>query len=51
MLPTGPSSTPRPQRADARRNVGAILDAAALCLTRNPEASIAESPRSQASAA
>ena len=33
---------PRPQRADARRNIAAILDAAVLCLTRNPEASIAE---------
>ena len=32
----------RPQRADARRNVAAILDAAVLCLTRNPDASIAE---------
>ena len=32
----------RPQRADARRNVAAILDAAVLCLTRDPEASIAE---------
>ena len=32
----------RPQRADARRNVTAILDAAVLCLTRNPDASIAD---------
>ncbi len=42
MPPTGSRSTPRPQRADARRNVAAILDAAAVCLTRNPEASISE---------
>jgi TetR/AcrR family transcriptional regulator, mexCD-oprJ operon repressor len=45
VTPTAASrSTPqaRPQRADARRNVAAILDAAVLCLTRNPEASIAE---------
>ena len=38
-----PSTRPaRPQRADARRNVAAILDAAVLCLTRNPDASIAD---------
>jgi AcrR family transcriptional regulator len=29
----------RPQRADARRNVAAILDAALECLARNPQAS------------
>jgi TetR/AcrR family transcriptional repressor of mexCD-oprJ operon len=39
-----PSTTPpaRPQRADARRNVAAILDAALLCLTREPDASVGE---------
>jgi len=44
MPATGSRSTPpaRPQRADARRNVASILDAAVLCLTRDPEASIAE---------
>ena len=31
----------RPQRADARRNVTAILDAATDCLARDPEMSIA----------
>jgi AcrR family transcriptional regulator len=31
----------RPQRADARRNVAAILDAATECLARDPEMSIA----------
>src|SRR5215469_9042159 len=31
----------RPQRADARRNVAAILDAATDCLARDPEMSIA----------
>ena len=35
----GPTS--RPQRADARRNVAAILDAATDCLARDPEMSIA----------
>ncbi|KZM79250.1 TetR/AcrR family transcriptional regulator [Cellulosimicrobium sp. I38E] len=30
------------KRADARRNVQAILDAAAVCLSRDPDASIAE---------
>ncbi len=30
------------RRADARRNVAAILDAALLCLARDPDASIAE---------
>ena len=39
---TRPTRPARPQRADARRNVAAILDAAVLCLTRNPDASIAE---------
>lgn len=30
------------RRADARRNIEAILDAAALCLSRNADASVAE---------
>jgi TetR/AcrR family transcriptional regulator, mexCD-oprJ operon repressor len=33
---------PRAQRADARRNIAAILDAATDCLTRDPEMSIAD---------
>lgn len=37
-----PSPPARPQRADARRNTASILDAAVLCLTRNPDASVAE---------
>ncbi|HEY7881202.1 MAG TPA: TetR family transcriptional regulator, partial [Streptosporangiaceae bacterium] len=32
---------PRAQRADARRNIAAILDAATDCLARDPETSIA----------
>jgi TetR/AcrR family transcriptional regulator, mexCD-oprJ operon repressor len=32
---------PRAQRADAHRNVAAILDAATDCLARDPEVSIA----------
>ncbi len=36
------SAAPRAQRADARRNVAAILDAATDCLTRDPEMSIAD---------
>src|SRR5260370_38478595 len=40
-----PSSTargaaPKAQRADARRNIAAILDAATDCLARDPETSI-----------
>ncbi|MGH3193781.1 MAG: TetR/AcrR family transcriptional regulator [Streptosporangiaceae bacterium] len=35
------SAAPRVQRADARRNVAAILDAATDCLARDPEISIA----------
>jgi AcrR family transcriptional regulator len=35
------STAPRAQRADARRNVAAILDAATDCLARDPEMSIA----------
>jgi AcrR family transcriptional regulator len=37
--PVGTAS--RPQRADARRNVVAILDAATSCLARDPEVSVA----------
>jgi TetR/AcrR family transcriptional repressor of mexCD-oprJ operon len=33
---------PRAQRADARRNIAAILDAATDCLARDPEMSIAD---------
>lgn len=36
------SAAARPQRADARRNVAAILDAATTCLVRDPEVSIAD---------
>jgi TetR/AcrR family transcriptional repressor of mexCD-oprJ operon len=37
------SGTRQPaKRADARRNVAAILDAAVSCLSRNPDASVAE---------
>src|SRR5216684_4659102 len=32
----------RERRADARRNIAAILDAALLCLARDPDASIAD---------
>src|SRR6266571_4353058 len=35
-------SAPRVQRADARRNIAAILDAATDCLARDPEISIAD---------
>lgn len=35
-------SGPRPPRADARRNIEAILDAATGCLVRDPEVSIAD---------
>jgi TetR/AcrR family transcriptional repressor of mexCD-oprJ operon len=34
-------TAPRAQRADARRNIAAILDAATDCLARDPEMSIA----------
>lgn len=37
---SGPA--PRPQRADARRNAAAILDAAVDCLARDPEMSLAD---------
>lgn len=36
------STRPAVKRADARRNIEAILDAAAICLSRDAEASIAE---------
>src|SRR6266849_4504789 len=32
----------RERRADARRNVAAILDAALLCLARDPDASVGD---------
>jgi AcrR family transcriptional regulator len=35
-------TAPRAQRADARRNIAAILDAATDCLARDPEMSIAD---------
>ena len=34
-------AAPRAQRADARRNIAAILDAATQCLARDPDMSIA----------
>jgi TetR/AcrR family transcriptional regulator, mexCD-oprJ operon repressor len=42
--PSDRSSTeaPRAQRADARRNVEAIVDAAVACLARDPEVSVAD---------
>jgi TetR/AcrR family transcriptional repressor of mexCD-oprJ operon len=42
MTPGPPTSGARAPRADARRNIEAILDAAAECLTRDSEVSIAE---------
>jgi TetR/AcrR family transcriptional repressor of mexCD-oprJ operon len=41
---TSPAATaePTPQRADARRNVEAILDAAERCLARDPDASMGD---------
>jgi TetR/AcrR family transcriptional regulator, mexCD-oprJ operon repressor len=42
MASSGARGTaPRAQRADARRNIAAILDAATDCLVRDPEMSIA----------
>ena len=35
-------AAPRAQRADARRNIAAILDAATECLAHDPEMSIAD---------
>lgn len=39
---TRTSGTARERRADARRNIAAILDAALACLSRDPQASIAD---------
>jgi TetR/AcrR family transcriptional regulator, mexCD-oprJ operon repressor len=36
------TEVPRAQRADARRNIEAILDAAVACLARDPEASVVD---------
>lgn len=36
------TTTPRARRADAQRNVDAILDAAIVCLTRDPDVSVAD---------
>ena len=40
----GPAETPgrRPRRADAERNVAAIVTAAAACLAENPDTNVAE---------
>jgi len=38
----GGGAAPRAQRADARRNIAAILDAATACLAFDPEMSIAD---------
>jgi AcrR family transcriptional regulator len=41
--PRSPAARPaRERRADARRNVAAILDAALLCLARDPDASVGD---------
>ena len=40
--PDGTAPAGRPQRADARRNVSAILDAALDCLARDPQASMTD---------
>jgi TetR/AcrR family transcriptional regulator, mexCD-oprJ operon repressor len=41
--PDGPqTAAARTRRADARRNIEAILDAAVACLARDPEASVVE---------
>jgi TetR/AcrR family transcriptional regulator, mexCD-oprJ operon repressor len=39
---TSGQGTARPRRADAVRNIAAILDAAAECLSRDPDVSIAD---------
>ncbi len=44
-MTTTDAPTPRPLRADARKNVAAILDAATACLARDPDASISEIAR------
>jgi AcrR family transcriptional regulator len=36
------ATPPTERRADARRNIASILDAAVLCLVENPDASVAE---------
>jgi AcrR family transcriptional regulator len=41
---TGPAGAPR-RRADAQRNIAAILDAGLTCFSHNPEASVAEIAR------
>jgi TetR/AcrR family transcriptional regulator, mexCD-oprJ operon repressor len=43
--PRSADSHGRPQRADARRNVASILDAAVACLARDPDASITDIAR------
>jgi AcrR family transcriptional regulator len=40
--PEARAARSRPLRADARRNIDAILDAATTCLARDPEASLAD---------
>lgn len=45
-MTTETSTSGRQQRADARRNVAAILDAATTCLARDPDASISEIAKS-----
>jgi TetR/AcrR family transcriptional repressor of mexCD-oprJ operon len=40
--PGNPAREQRPQRADARRNVETILDAAERCLARDPDASMSD---------
>ena len=40
--PPAAATEPTPQRADARRNVEAILDAAEQCLARDPDASMSD---------
>jgi TetR/AcrR family transcriptional regulator, mexCD-oprJ operon repressor len=37
-----PPTPPAGRRADARRNIASILDAAVVCLVQNPDASVAE---------
>ncbi|KAA1428321.1 TetR/AcrR family transcriptional regulator [Nocardioides antri] len=39
---TGPAGAGRQLRADARKNIAAIIDAATDCLARDPDASISE---------
>jgi AcrR family transcriptional regulator len=42
MTASAEPAAARPRRADARRNIAAILDAALTCLAANPDASIAD---------